>query len=293
MFHEILKRLVREGYEVDAVATDNTGDMKVVDGVRVFRGKKYADMLGHKYDLVITQFGQAFKIAPEAKRLNIPCVYIVHNNMNPTTDFFASNSPELVVFNSQWIKDDYKYKKPSVIVHPPVYAKDHATERGERITLVNLIPSKGAHVFYNMASAFPGQKFLGVIGGYYKNQQVVIPRQNVKIIDTTESMKEGVWQKTKILLMPSEYESYGMVGVEALASGIPVIANPTPGLKESLGYAGIFPENNTIGAWKKAIAHTLQPKNYEAASQLALQRSSEINPEHELDVLVRKIGKLI
>jgi len=69
--------------------------------------------------------------------------------------------------------------------------------------------------------------------------------------------------------MPSEYESWGRVGVEAMASGIPVIAHPTPGLQESLGDAGVFVDRNDIDGWERAIRRLLTPRAYGTASKKA------------------------
>lgn len=53
--------------------------------------------------------------------------------------------------------------------------------------------------------------------------------------------------------MPSYYESWGRVAVEAMSLGIPVIAHPTPGLKESLGDAGLFANRDSIDQWVRLI----------------------------------------
>lgn len=45
-----------------------------------------------------------------------------------------------------------------------------------------------------------------------------------------------------------------MAAVEALASGIPVIAHPTPGLREALGDAATFIDRDDHRAWADAVA---------------------------------------
>jgi glycosyltransferase involved in cell wall biosynthesis len=295
MLHEMLKSLVKAGYSVDAIVTDTEGNTLKVDGVKVMRGRKHIKDIGNKkYDLVVSHFQEANMAMSFAKKMGIPSVYIIHNTMQPTTNTLISYSPTLAVFNTEWVRDFYKYENDHIIVHPPVYSSAHKTTPGNKVTLVNLIPSKGSNMFYNMSAVLPGIQFLGVKGGYYKSQQVVMARRNVEIMENTDDMKKDVWSKTKILLMPSSYESYGMVGVEAMASGIPVIASSTPGLIESLGYAGIFPKDEKIQTWRSHILTLLEnPEKYREASELAIKRSSEIRPEIELNKFIEEIRKII
>lgn len=292
--HEILKELVRRGYEVDAVAVDNHTPNEVYEGVNVYKGPKYADMLSNKYDLVITQFEQANRILPQAKELGIPSVYIVHNDFPTTTKKTLDNHvPDLTVYNTHWIRNKMQYQHNSIVVQPPVYAEEHATKRGDKITFINLIPIKGVNVFYNMARSLPRLEFLGVKGGYQKSTQVIMRMNNIELIENTMDMKKDVWGRTKILLMPSQYDSYGMVAVEALASGIPVIARRQPGLEEALGKAGIFPRDNSILSWKNEIMKLQHPVYYEAASKRALERSAELDPRPQLEAFVKAVEKLL
>ena len=111
------------------------------------REKRFADMLSRKYDVMVTQFQYANKYLAEAKRLKIPSVFIAHNDMVTTTSTLSRYKPSLVIYNTQWLKQSLEEKLGrtfnSTVLHPPVYREEHATKPGGRITLVNLIPSKG------------------------------------------------------------------------------------------------------------------------------------------------------
>jgi glycosyltransferase involved in cell wall biosynthesis len=88
-------------------------------------------------------------------------------------------------------------------------------------------------------------------------------------------MRDLVWARTRILLVPSAYESWGRVASEALCSGIPVIAHPTTGLIENLGDAGIFVDRRDTDGWIAALRRLQDPTAYETARGLALARSAE------------------
>ncbi len=107
-----------------------------------------------------------------------------------------------------------------------------------------------------------------------------------------DRMRDEVYARTRILLVPSEYESWGRVGVEAFAAGIPVIAHPTPGLTESLGTAGIFANRRDIDAWEQAINGLLKPRAYTAASKKAKARAAELDPTADLERWVAAMATL-
>src|SRR5690606_41527203 len=104
---------------------------------------------------------------------------------------------------------------------PPVMDEEYATERGDGVTLINLYPPKGAATFWTLAERMPDVKFLAVIGGYGHQDVRELPNVEVMPNIPGRRMRDEVYARTKILLMPSEYESWGRVGVEAMASGIP------------------------------------------------------------------------
>lgn len=246
-----------------------------------------------KPDLILTHHQCTPQAVTYGRHMNIPVVQIIHNDMDVSKRYLKLGA-DYVIYNTNWIKDKFDaiYNLPSCVLHPPVYSIDHRAEPGDLVTLVNLNAHKGARILYALADRMPDVKFLAVEGGH--GIQIFETWPNVTHQKQTTNMREDVWARTKILLMPSIYESYGMASVEALASGIPVIANPTPGLRESLGSAGIFVDRDDIDGWEREIRHLLNDSNrWQMQSDLATQRSSELDPSEELKNVVSNLEELV
>jgi glycosyltransferase involved in cell wall biosynthesis len=103
----------------------------------------------------------------------------------------------------------------------------------------------------------------------------VIP-DNVEVIEATDDPAGEIYARTRILLVPSFYESWGRVGMEASASSIPVIASTTPGLQESLSYAGLFRDPARPTHWAEAITALSDPDVYARYADMSCLRVAEV-----------------
>jgi len=90
-----------------------------------------------------------------------------------------------------------------------------------------------------------------------------------------------VYKKTRLLIMPSTYESWGRTATEAMCSGIPIICTSTGGLVENCGKAGIYVER-TAEAYALAIEKLDAQKLYLRKSKDCRIRSHELDPVKEL-----------
>lgn len=140
--------------------------------------------------------------------------------------------------------------------------------QGEYITLVNANQNKGVTQFVAIADAMPERKFLAVTAYYggYADQQNPPPRpihNNIRWVPFEEDVRV-VLKETRILLMPSYYESFGRIGIEAMCNGIPVIysrpdkkpktaGGSSEGLHAWISPVGIPCEREAISEWVEAI----------------------------------------
>ena len=140
--------------------------------------------------------------------------------------------------------------------------------QGEYITLVNANQNKGVTQFVAIADAMPDRQFLAVTAYYggYADKHTPVPRpahNNIKWVPFEEDIRV-ILKETRILLMPSYYESFGRIGIEAMYNGIPVIyAKPdlkpkTPGgssegLHGWISPVGLPCVRDEIDEWVEAI----------------------------------------
>jgi glycosyltransferase involved in cell wall biosynthesis len=284
----MLRALVDCGHEVDVQLSQRhpeiTADYEI-HGIRVHRHRDKTDPFAFlsDADVIVTHLENTPRAAALGESYRIPVVKVVHNTFAATRGQLKKGI-SLAVYNSKWMAEEFAdLAVNSIVVRPPVHVADYATKPGDCITLINLFEPKGPKTFYALAERFPERKFLAVHGAY--GVQVVRDLPNVEHVRHIDGdrMRDEVYARTKILLVPSEYESWGRVGIEAFASGIPVIAHPTPGLTESLGQAGIFANRRDIDAWEAAINSLLKPRNYAAASKKAKGRAAELDPAADLE----------
>lgn len=297
MLHALLRSLAQKGHTVEAVITDSQdrGHPADLEGVHV-RPLQRPDAMRyiqeHRPDVVVSQHKNlryAFKAAREVKARTIQ---LLHSSDQEPMNKRDTLKPDLVVYNTDWLRKTYGRPKVhrEMTVHPPVTPEEHRTKPGNAITLVNLNGNKGGHLFSELARRMPDHEFLGVSGAYGDQAIPETPPDNLTIAPTTSDMRADVWARTRVLLLPSRSESYGLVGVEAMCSGIPVIAHPQPGTYESLSYAGTFVDRDDVDGWVRSIE--LVKKNWAALSRISKSRSQDLSESDDLAVWVDSVENL-
>lgn len=246
--HNVNKFLISRGHQVRVILHQdkmhnihtpyNYEGVEVIGSTGHVESYRWADAIMTHLDF--TQF--SIIMAHEVKK---PLFHFVHNDTTYTS-VQSAPSRNFVVYNSRWIGEKINYPHSSFVLHPPCdmdyYNVCEDPINNEYITLINLDQNKGGKILREVAKAMPDRKFLGVIGGYSSPAEVGQIRDqpgNVKVIPNTPHILE-VYKKTRVLLMPSAYESWGRTATEAMCNGIPVICTPTPGLKENCADAGIY-----------------------------------------------------
>lgn len=302
MLHHLLRPLARDGHQVDVVTA--TVDPYDFDGVTVWPRSALAELAAGA-DVMVGHLMWTREAVETAARYQVPLVYIAHNHRQLRHWSLMPDNVTVLVVNSRWLAEDVHtprqrgvpeadahgcstWNGPSIVVRPPVFTADYRLDRdpadAEFVTMVNMTAEKGSTVFYLLADADPRQ-WLAVEGGYGSQAHPGSRHPGVTWQAQTANIRDDVYARTRVLLMPSEYESWGRVGVEAMAAGIPVIASPTKGLRESLGSAGIFVDRRDLRAWRRELDRLDDPDEYRLASKRALERADELDAQAESDLV--------
>jgi glycosyltransferase involved in cell wall biosynthesis len=233
-------------------------------------------------------------ILPEVRRINSrgyfrPIIATCHFDGNYTaiTGRADTRWSEMLFFVNKTMQANYYNSinpfPPSIVRTETVRPIMHRSQiiinepfRGEYITLVNANLNKGVLQFVEMAKAMPSRKFLGVLP-YYGELRVPPAPSNVKWIPFDDDIR-NILKKTRILLLPSYYESFGRIAIEAMINGIPVIyskpaENPphpkcsTEGVEEWIGDAALACDRESVQSWSDAIEFLDDEVTYSAMSE--------------------------
>lgn len=226
--------------------------------------------------VVITHLNVTRKAIDLSRRAGKPLVHLVHNPAQLGQYDVKGREAALLIFNSAWLRKETDWSGSSVVLHPLVPVDDYRVdETGDAVSMVNLTDFKGAPLFYELAAKNPSVRFIGVKSTYGK--QLVAPNlPNLDIWEPLEDIRD-LYRQTRVLLMPSERETWGRVAVEAACSGIPSVCSTTPGLLET-GVAAAYVGPDDLSKWNKAVRRlTRGPKAWDEESAKAYARSLELD----------------
>jgi glycosyltransferase involved in cell wall biosynthesis len=289
MLHAMLKDLQSRGHSIKVLLHQanqyNINDNYVFEGIDVFPPTpEVIQNLFSWSHCVFTHLDYTHLSIQLGAMYKRPVFSIVHNTYK-YPEIENAIKKQYIVYNSEWAKEELNYSHDSFVLTPPVdyryYDINMDTIDNPYVTLINVNENKGGKIFVDIARAMPNKQFLGVLGSYDK--QVTQDLPNLRYVQNSVDIKQW-YAQTRILLMPSHYESWGRTATEAMSSGIPVITSEAAGLKENCGKAGIYIKNrNDVKEWVEAIAKLDEEKAYFAASKKAKARSREHDPRKKLD----------
>jgi glycosyltransferase involved in cell wall biosynthesis len=237
-------------------------------------------------------------VLPNMRRVNSrgynrPVVATCHfdGSYNSITALVSNDWSEMLLFINSRMELNYRKNIPQFprsivrtgvirpIMHESKIAMD-SPPNGDAITLVNANVNKGVHQFIEMAKRMPKRKFLAV-RPYYGELWVPPAPSNVEWIPFDDDVR-NILKRTRILLMPSLYESFGRIAVEAMYNGIPVlyskpqpdsrqVGGTTEGMEEWILPAGISCERDKPEEWIAAV-EALDDADAYSAKQLEVKQ---------------------
>jgi glycosyltransferase involved in cell wall biosynthesis len=175
--------------------------------------------------------------------------------------------PSLITCSNSFIKSTCPER--SYVVRDPINHKIYQVEKKESefITLIGDPPSiKGHKVFIELAKRNKDLPFMLVTNEKYDD----LP-ENIKLqpyLHTLQELKEKIYAKIKVLLLPSIQEAFGRVTIEATASDIPCILSDYPGLSEAtFKMSNYVKDYKNVDAWDRELKRVLN--DYENEVQKA------------------------
>ena len=269
--HEIHKWLISRGHEV-VVMRGRLQQPYKIDGIRV----EPRHSIWYEWADIVTTALDFTQVTIDDVAKSKPILFYMHNTFYEVT---LNRNPHVsIIYNNPAARGDYQ--NDGYVLTPPVDPLYYAVERlnAEYITLINCNRNKGAAMLGKIAQEMPNERFLAVLGGY--GVQEPPQASNVTVWPIQEDIRE-VYKVTKLLLMPSAYESWGRTATEAACSGIPVLCNDTWGLRENLGEYGIYCSN--LASYIQAITDMKEKANYDKASDRI--RKVVVEPSKKLEGL--------
>ncbi len=151
------------------------------------------------------------------------------------------------------------------VVHPPIYGTPPYAELGcfgsGAVLMINPCLAKGISIFLALAERFPEQEFAALAGWgtTLADREALRSLPNVAVWETVKQIEDAL-SRSCLLLMPSLwYEGFGLIAMEAMLRGLPVISSDSGGLVEAKQGTGFVIPVRGIERWRPMFDETHMP----------------------------------
>ena len=155
--------------------------------------------------------------------------------------------------------------RDATVIHPPIYGGAPYPMLGSPdnrwVLMVNPCQVKGIRIFCDLAAHHPQIAFAALAGWGTTTADRAMMRRlpNVTVLETVPHI-DDVLKDTRILLMPSLwYEGFGLIAMEALLRGIPVISSHSGGLVDAKRGTGYIVPVNPIVRYRREFDESHMP----------------------------------
>jgi glycosyltransferase involved in cell wall biosynthesis len=151
------------------------------------------------------------------------------------------------------------------VIHPPLYGSPPYRQFGRFgsgfVLMINPCLVKGLPIFLDLAGAFPDVEFaaLNGWGTTSGDREAIAACANARLLANVPDI-EAVLAEARLLLMPSLwYEGFGLIAMEAMLRGLPVISSGSGGLMEAKQGTGYVIPVRPIERYEREFDETHMP----------------------------------
>lgn len=156
--------------------------------------------------------------------------------------------------------------REAVVVHPPMYGQPPYNRFGRFgsgfVLMINPCAVKGLGIFLALAVRFPDVEFaaLNGWGTTQADREALKKLPNTKLLENVPDIEE-VLSGARLLLMPSVwYEGFGLIAMEAMLRGLPVLASDSGGLEEAKRGTGYVVPVRAVERYEPVFDDTHMPR---------------------------------
>ncbi len=229
-----------------------------------------------------------------------PFVYIVYHFLR-IWDFESSRNVDYFIANSKETASRIEkfYKRDAKVIYPPVeipsnkiqvkgnkkeyYLAGGRLARSKRIDL-----AVKACTELGLPLKVFGKRFAG-----YGDESLQLAGPTIEFLgEIAEEKKWGLMAGAKAFIFPAEFEDFGIIPVEAMAAGAPVIALRSGGVQESVvdGKTGVFFDEPNVESLKKAIKKFEKMKIKPEDCRKQAEKFSKKRFEKEIKNFLQKVN---